>query len=118
MTKSYKSIVKDQIKSDKLEIDRAIKSGMPLDHIYFLIDIVKKDYNNLTPKTKTDQQSYSNFIQNQNIMILHATKARINFIKYFLGNLENEQEMFKKPENIEGMKKEMEELKRQLVLTV
>lgn len=116
MAKSYKSIIKDQIRSDKRELENAIKKGMPIDFVWFYIDEIKKDYNNLLPKTKTEALEHSNFIQSQNKIIERATKARINFIKFFLGNLENEQEIFKKSENVEGMKQEMENLKRQLVL--
>ena len=116
MAKNFKSTVKDQIKSDKLEIDRAIKSGMPVDHVEFLFDCTKKDYNKLTPRTKTEELTYYNFICEHDTIIKRATKARINFIKFFLNNLEHEQEIFKRPENIEGMKKELIMLQSQLVL--
>lgn len=111
---NYKSTIKDQIHSDKRELESSITKGAPIDMIEFWYDCIKKDYNQLNPRTKTEEKQFYNFICTHDDIIKRATRTRINFIKYFLSNLEHEQEIFKRPENIEGMNKEMEMLKEQL----
>lgn len=106
-------IMKDKIRFAKLDLNNHIKTGMPLYIIEDQIEYIQKLYSQ-SVTTKTDRHDQYNFIAKHNEYIQEATKTRIKFINYFLYNLDEQDEYFKKPDNIKGMQFELKQLEDSL----
>jgi len=114
MTKSFKSQIKENIKSQKLWLERDIREGFPVWAIENSIENINKLYRQLAPRTKKEEQDFFNFIAEHDQIIKRTKKARIRFLRHLLANIQNEQDFFKTPENIKDLQMELEQLEEEL----